>query len=64
MYFKWKKWFAWYPVKLLDGKWTWLKIIERQKYAYVVRHWSHGFMTFIGFCGSTTVKEGYDYRHR
>lgn len=60
----WNKWFAWHPVKLVGGKWTWLKVIERRRYVSFTSHWSHGFMTFIGFCGSTTMKNGYDYRKK
>jgi hypothetical protein len=25
----WKRWFAWLPVVLLDGGWTWLRYVER-----------------------------------
>lgn len=25
------KWFAWYPVKLNDGRWVWWEIIWQQK---------------------------------
>lgn len=29
----WHIWFAWRPVKTIDGRWTWLRTIERQRYA-------------------------------
>ena len=30
-YFEWKKWFAWYPVRKIDGYWTWLRKVERRR---------------------------------
>jgi hypothetical protein len=30
---EWSPWFAWYPVRLIDGvTWAWLEIIERIDY--------------------------------
>lgn len=29
---KWRKWFAWYPVKIRPGLCVWLEIIERRSY--------------------------------
>ena len=28
-----KDWFAWYPVRVLDGTWAWLETVEFQEYA-------------------------------
>lgn len=30
-YIEWHKWFAWYPVKLLNGRWTWLTTVYRRR---------------------------------
>jgi hypothetical protein len=27
-YTKWERWFAWYPVHLMDGSWTCFTIVE------------------------------------
>ena len=27
---KWRKWFAWYPVKTEDFTWVWLETVERK----------------------------------
>lgn len=29
---EWKKWFAWFPVKLENGDWAWLQYLERRHY--------------------------------
>ncbi len=29
----WRKWFAWYPVRLQPGLWVWLETLER-RYTY------------------------------
>lgn len=26
----WEKWFAWYPVKLINGQWKWMTMIYRR----------------------------------
>jgi hypothetical protein len=28
---RWHHWFAWYPVKLLDGRVAWLETVERRE---------------------------------
>lgn len=28
----WKRWFAWYPVKTLGGRWVWFRDVERREY--------------------------------
>ena len=33
----WKKWFAWYPVKLIDNKWVWFTTVyQRTSYLWGV----------------------------
>jgi len=27
----WEDWFAWHPIKTIDGKWLWLRIVWRRK---------------------------------
>jgi len=36
----WHLWFAWYPVKDLDGKWIWLTLVERR----IVFSWTGDWM--------------------
>lgn len=26
---KWNRWFAWYPVKTTDNRWTWLRYVNK-----------------------------------
>lgn len=28
----WQHWFAWHPVKLSSGRWTWLQEVQRRRY--------------------------------
>ena len=28
----WHRWFAWHPVYTQDRGWTWLRLVERQRY--------------------------------
>jgi hypothetical protein len=32
------KWFAWYPVRLANGKHVWLEVVSRQAYSYHRHH--------------------------
>lgn len=34
IYSRWYRWFAWYPVRFIDGRFTWLQKIERKDYHY------------------------------
>jgi hypothetical protein len=29
---EWRPWFAWCPVRLMNGQWIWLKTVERTSY--------------------------------
>lgn len=31
----WQSWFAWRPVKMLNGRWAWLRYVERRKVWFV-----------------------------
>ena len=40
-YGPWKKWFAWYPIKV-HGKYTWFKFVYRRyKYLFEPKDWQH-----------------------
>lgn len=28
---QWRDWFAWRPIRLLDGRWAWLKTVRRRR---------------------------------
>lgn len=46
---EWKRWFAWHPIKTLDGTYVWLEYVETKK-----EFWSCG-----GCCGiSTYYRDG------
>lgn len=27
---QWRPWFAWHPVQTIDGRWAWLRTVERR----------------------------------
>lgn len=31
---QWHKWFAWYPIRVIDGSCRWLEIVHRSGYSY------------------------------
>lgn len=35
---QWHRWFAWHPVKTLEGKWTWLRTVWR---IALCLHWGY-----------------------
>jgi len=37
-YCNWYKWFAWYPVRVGDGK-VWLEFVYRRQIGYTQYHW-------------------------
>jgi hypothetical protein len=39
----WKPWFAWRPVKTVDGEWVWWELIERLR---VENGWGYDFWMY------------------
>jgi hypothetical protein len=38
----WQRWFAWRPVRLLGGHWTWLRYLNRRKvYGVLWNKWRY-----------------------
>lgn len=45
----WHSWFAWRPVRLLDGRWAWLQTLERISY-YASEISVNAHATLNGWC--------------
>jgi hypothetical protein len=40
--FGWQRWYAWHPVRLPGGRWTWLVYLDRRKvYGVVWNRWRY-----------------------
>lgn len=52
----WYTWFAWYPIRLEDGKCVWLEKVYRQSTKWTQCHW--------GGCDNYNVVEYKRYSHR
>lgn len=49
------KWFAWYPVKLVDGKYAWLKVVKRQ--------WNENLNSWADISGYSGYDGGWKYEN-